>query len=545
VKREIRYYQQDAYNAVMSAKAKGHKRVLITMPGGTGKTFTCANIIKDFGRKCWITHEESLAEQSAIAILTEMEILPEADIIEAVNAHGGLVNLLSKKPFYLGENARIVWENVGMVKADIFDIDKPLVICSAQTLWRRLDKIPKDWFSVIVCDEGDLFGSVSFKAPLDYLTPELIIGATATAFRGDGMLMEDIFEALVYDYPIEQAIKDKYLTEINAIVVRTSANLDEVHSFGGDFNQKELVEKVNTLERNNLIVNKYIEYCSGQQFICFGADVQHVIDLHEAFKEKGIVTTYVVSDKDKMEIGTDRKTIVRDFREGKIMGLVNYNIFSAGFDVRDCGCVILGCPTKSKRKFLQQLYRVTRLKTEKFVNKFGQIGTVLDIVDGTSKHKLINTHELDKGKPIEDRVFVSNANKQLLIEARVAKDKVFVTNYRKEDKVVDLFKLPLIKISDSMRMGEMATEAQLNAIAKWDYDIVNTVYTKRMISEIFGKQEATAKHISFLKWKGYDTSGFVSVAEAAAASKEIKLREEKLERDKNQNNIKNNLPFKF
>lgn len=546
MKREIRYYQQEAYDAVFAAMKRGRKRVLITMPGGTGKTFTCANIIKEFGRKLWITHEESLAEQSAIAILTEMGILPEQVIIDTINHHEGLINLLSKKPFYLGDNARIIHNSVGIIKAELFDIDKPLVVASAQTLYKRLSKIPPDWFDVAVCDEGDLFGSKSFKEPLDTLTPKLIIGATATGFRTDGMLMEDIFEEIVYDYPIEQAIKDGYLTEINAIVVRTSTDLSDVHSLGGDFNQKELVEKVDTLERNNLIVNKYIEYCSGQQFICFGADVQHVINLHEAFKMKGIKTAYVVSDKDKMEIGTDRKSIVRAYKAGEIIGLVNFNIFSAGFDHKDCGCVILGCPTQSKRKFLQQLYRVTRLKTKSFVDKFGQIGTVLDIVDGTSKHKLINTHELDKGKPIEERVFLSKENKQLLLDAKAEREKKYVTTYRKEDKKVDLFKLPEIKISDSLRMGEMATQAQLDQIAKWNYDTTNTVYTKRMISEIFGKQPASTKQIALLKIKGYDVDNkFVSVAEAAAAFKEILNREQKAEQDKKNKQATNNLPFKF
>lgn len=522
MKKELRYYQRDAKNAVLTALKRGRKKQLVIMPGGTGKTVVATSILYEFkGRKAWISHEEALAEQSAITVLNELDLMPQDILIKTINDCGGLVSLLGSNRMSLSDHAKLIHDNVGMVKADIFDINKPLVICSAQTLWRRLDKIPKDWFSVIIVDEGDLFGSRTFKAPIDHFTPQLLVGFTATGYRMDGMPMEDIFEEITYEYTIQQAIKDKYLTELNGIVVKTSTNLDDVHTLGGDFNQKELTEKVNTLERNNLIVNKYIEYCSGQQFICFAADVQHVIDLNEAFKEKGITTAYVVSDKDRMEIGTDRKQIVRDYKAGQLLGLINYNIFSAGFDHRDCGCVILGCPTKSKRKFLQQLFRVTRLKTEAFVKKFGQIGTILDIVDGTSKHSIVNTRELDKGLEIEDRVFVSNKNKQLLIEAREAREKEFQTTFRKEDKKIDLFKIPELKISKSFRMSEDATTAQLAVIKKWGYDIEKEVYTKHQVSEIFGKQPASYRSIQEMKEWGYDVEGkFVSVAEHQLARKE-------------------------
>lgn len=525
MKKELRYYQVDAITAVFKALERGIRKQLIVLPGGTGKTVICTSVLHKFeGRKAWISHEEELAEQSAITVLNELDLMSLKTLEQTINNCGGLVKLLKQKN-YNTEEEKIISENVGMIKADIFDIDKPIVICSAQTLWRRLDRLPPDWFSVIIADEGDLFGSKSFKMPLDYLTPKLLLSCTATPFRMDNMLMEDIFEEIVYEYPIQQAIKDGYLTELNGIVVKTNTNLDDVHTLGGDFNQKELTEKVNTLERNNLIVNKYIEYCSGQQFICFAVDVQHVIDLNEAFLEKGIKTAYVVSDKERMIVGTNRKQIVKEYREGEIIGLINHNIFSAGFDHKDCGCVILACPTKSKRKFLQQLFRVTRLKTEAFVKCFGQIGTILDIVDGTSKHSIINTRELDKGLEIEDRIFLSKADREKLLAAR--REREFTANRLDEDKKIQLIPIPELKISKSLKMSEPASTAQLEILKKWNYDIVNQVYTKRMVAEIFGKQPAHFMAIKKLADAGYDTNQFISIAECQLAEKEIENRKNK------------------
>lgn len=524
--KEIRYYQAEAKEAVFTALKRGVIKQLVVMPGGTGKTVTACNIIKEFGRKLWISHEESLAEQSALVLLDEFDIIDIHLSSAILKNYGGIVELfrLHKSGEKLTSEAYTIINNIGIVKADLFDIDKPIVIASAQTLHKRLDLISQDHFEVIVTDEGDLFGSRTFKEPLDYLKPKLLLGITATDYRMDGVLMEDIFEEKVYEYTIQQAIKDQYLTELNGIVIQTTTTLDDIGTSEGDFNQKQLTEKINTLQRNNLIVNKYLEYCAGQQFICFGVDVQHVIDLHEAFQQKGINTAYVVSDKNRMQIGSDRKTIVSKYREGQILGLINFNIFSAGFDHPDCGCVILGCPTKSKRKFLQQLFRVTRRKSDEFVKRFGQIGTILDIVDGTSRHKLVNTRELDSGLEIEDRVFTSSVNKAKLKQARIERERSFETTLRKEDKKVDLLSIPVVKLNFSPRMQEAATEAQLKAIAGWGFSTEDVFYTKGQINEIFMQQSASDKQIAYLRHKGYDTSGFISKAQAAKAFDEIKNR---------------------
>lgn len=519
----LRYYQIEAKEAVLQALKRKVRKLLLLMPGGTGKTKTAVNIINDMGRKLWIVHEESLGEQGAIALLDELELMPYQVLVSTINTEGGLIKLLEnhKSHHFVSENVDLIAKNVGIIKADLFDINKPIVVASAQTLWMRLQKIPKDWFKVIVADECDLFFSRTFKMPLEYFEYDLLLGLTATNFRSDGVEMTDIFDETVYEYTLEQAIKDKYLTELNAIVIRTTTNLDDLNTAAGDFKLKELTEKVNTPQRNNLIVRKYMEYCTGQQFICFGADVDHVIDLYEAFEREGIKSAYVVSDKNRMVIGTDRKQIVRDYKKGSIIGLVNYNIFSAGFDAPDTGCVILACPTKSKRKFLQQLYRVTRLKSEGFVKKFGQIGTILDIVDGTSKHKIVNTFELDKGKLIEQRLFLSTVTKQILLDAKEKREREITSVVRKEDKKVKLVNLPDPLV---VNWKGDATEGQL----KWlkgigGYDTENFTFTKKQAHEIIESQPARKKELEWLESKGYDTNGAtIGNYNAAYFQKELK-----------------------
>lgn len=513
--KEIRYYQHDCKKAVLGALARGIKAQLVTMPGGTGKTFTAVNIIKDMGRRLWITHEESLMEQSAIALLIELDLMPEAELRQTIEDHDGLIKLLNNPKT---EYAQVISDSIGIIKADLFSIDKPIVMASAQTLHNRLSLIPENHFDVIVVDEADLFFSKTFIAPIRYFKYKLLLGLTATPFRADGVMMDDIFEEVVFDYPIQQAIKDGYLCEINGIVIKTSTNLDSIHTLGGDFNQKELTETVNNPVRNNQIVNKYIEYCSGQQFICFTVDVQHAMDMTEAFNEKGVKTEFVVADK---SLTLDRKGTILNFRKGDIVGLCNVGILVAGFDHPNTGCVILARPTKSKRLFLQQLFRVTRLKDSDFVAKFGQIGTVLDVVDGTSKHKLINTHELDKGLPIEERLFLSSENRAKLIAAREERKRVREMVNVKEEKKVVLFQLPPIKARD---FGDASRKPASDGALLWlranGYDTTNRTYTDHQFKTILFASRASDQDIQFLKDNGYDVSGYVSFGQVQA----IKLK---------------------
>lgn len=475
----LRPYQIEAIQAIRAGLEKGETKQLLVLPTGAGKTFTAIQAIKDLGRILWISHTEELIQQSLEALLKEFEC-----------------------------------QDYGIIKAEKFDIDKPVVMASAQTLHRRLDRIPTDWFDVIVCDEADLFGSKTFFKAIEYFTPKLRLGLTATPFRNDNMLMGDIFDTIIYEYPIERAISDGFLCELDAIKIQTSTSLDKVKTVAGELNQGDLEEVVNTLERNNLIVNKYLQYAKGRPFIAFCVDVKHAMDLCETFNEKGVKCNFVVGDK---ELTTNRKGVIEEFKNGDVLGITNCMILTAGFDFPNTGCLIAACPTKSKRKFLQQVGRGARLKDESFVSKFGQNCIILDIVDVTSKHRLVNTWELDRAKPPKERIFLTQEKKEILERAREAK---FNAQQNVDERVI-LISLPKVKISKSIRMQEPATEKQLGIVKQLGYDIENTHYTKKHCSEIIGMLPVGKAKLAALKANNYDISNGVTLAEYGMAKQEL------------------------
>lgn len=484
--KKLRPYQIASIDAINSALKRGVKNMALVLPTGAGKTFTAVQAIKDMGTILWCAHTEELISQSANVLSAEMGC------------------------------------TVGLIKADVFDIDHKVVMCSPQTLHRRLERLSPDSFDVIVADECDLFGAASFSKSLNYFTPKLRLGLTATFMRNDNLSLDDIFDEIVYEYSIQDAVRDNYLTKPIAIKVKTSANLDDVHTLAGDFNQKELAVKVNTPERNFIIVNKYIEYGQGRQFVAFCTDVAHTIDLCEAFKEKGIDCNYVVGDK---ELTTDRKGVIAGFKNGEILGLTNCNILVAGFDHPDVGCMIMAAPTKSKRRFIQQFGRGMRLKTDKFVAKFAQNVIILDVVDATTRHKLINCDAIDAELDLEDKLFMSDIDRQKIRDAIAKREQMMQVQNREQDEIFELFPIP--KIPRFQRSNEPATEMQLKSIERFGHDITNNTFTKAQVQDIFMSQMASKQDVDNLTGAGYNTSRGITMIESKLCYLDLIERDKK------------------
>lgn len=514
--KELRPYQIQAKDAVYNAMKRNVTEVMVVMATGTGKTKCATSIIKPLGRVLWLTHRAELINQSAIALLSE-ECGIDKNLLESeIDKCGGIVQVLktdTKNPTLLE-----VKNNIGLIKEDLLDTDKRITVASVQTIYKRLHLLDKNLFDVIVIDECHHASSMSWIASIRHFSCKLRLGLTATPFRAvDGLQLGDVFSEIVFEYTIAQGVSDGYLCKPDAIQVKTSADLDSVHTIAGDFNQKELTEQVNTPVRNNSIVNKYIEYATGRKFIAFCLDVEHVIDLHQCFNDKGVKTNFVVGDK---KLSADRIKVVNDFKnDDQVLGLVNCEIATEGFDFPNIGCVILARPTKSKTIYLQSLGRGLRLKDEGFVSMFGQNCIILDIVDNTSKHRLVNTITLDKELPVEEKLFMSDEHKEMILEVQ-RKRSMSVKNKDKDIKV-DLLQLPKIKLSNSIKMQEPASEGQLKWISREGYDIANINYTKKHCAQIIGALPAARWKLEILKEHKYDLSQGATNSEYEAVKKEL------------------------
>lgn len=525
--KQERYYQTDAINAVgRNLLEKNISKQMLVLATGTGKTFLASKIAKKkvFRRILWLTHTEELIQQSALALAKEFfdgedKII---DFMNSINEYGGIIELYNHLDkigpggidMYLQEAVKLK-EMIGIVKQKRFDIDSKIVVASIQTMHRRLDRIDPNHFDLVICDEAHLFGASTFVKCLDHFQPKLRLGLTATPKRSDNFGLGNIFDEIAYEYPILKGIEDKYLCEIDAIKVQTELNLDDVRTTAGELNQKDL-RVIDCTPRNNLIVDKYLEYAEGRQTIIFCVDVEHVQNLCKTFNNRGIKADFVVGDK---TICPDRKERIERYKRGEVQVLCNVFVLVAGFDHPDTSCIIMACPTKSETKFIQSLGRGTRLKSKEFQDKFGRNDMILlDILDNTSRHHLVNSYTLDKGKKAKDRVFMIAKAKEALIEKE---KREFQGTLKKKDERVDLKPIPKIKVKKAAWMNEPATAKQVDWLKKAGFDIEETTFTKGIAAEYIGNLPATHNQIVALKKWRYNVPDNLTRAQAQACFAEI------------------------
>lgn len=348
----LRPYQSQTLDALRQHFAAGNRAGLVNWPTGTGKTVLAAEICRTARRPVlFIAHRGELLEQTEDKIRA---FVPDADI--------------------------------GFVKAGRDEHDRQYVLASVQTLARpaRLARIAPDRFGVVFLDECHHAAAASYRRVLDHFTG-VVIGLSGTPYRLDGRGLDDIFGAKpVYTYEIETAVKDGYLVPPRGWLIQTDADLDAVHTVAGDLNVGELAGVMNTIASNRVTVESWHEHASDCRTIVFAVDVQHAIDLADAFTASGIAADYVHG---KMN-DTERRERLERFRAGDIQVLANCMILTEGFDESAVGCVIMARPTKSKSLYIQCVGRGLRPADGK------KDCIILDIVGVTKRHSLRGVGDL-------------------------------------------------------------------------------------------------------------------------------------------------------
>ena len=369
----LRPYQQAALDKSYERLQAGCNRQLIVMATGLGKAVLFAALRQNHGfkkRVMVLVHREELAKQAA-------------DKIHKWNP--GLMC------------------GTEMASRYAAPMDT-MVVASVPTLGRRGSKRigffnPED-FDCIVSDEAHHVVSPQWKRVLDHFnlmqpndSPTLSLGLTATPNRADGTGLRECFDEIIYDKGIDAGIRDGYLVDLRCWRVETTTGLDQVHTVAGDFNQGELADAVNTPKRNATIVKAWSKHAWDKRTLVFTVDVQHALDMAEAFKALGVPAAAVWGED------PERADKLKRMRNGELTVLCNCAVLTEGYDDPGIECIVLAKPTKSALLLTQMIGRGTRLPDGYGnISEVGpenkQVCCILDVADVTGKHQLCSVPSL-------------------------------------------------------------------------------------------------------------------------------------------------------
>ena len=358
----LKGYQQEAVIAVEDCFREG-LTPLVDMATGTGKTIVFSSIMKrnylrDGGNSLAIAHRDELVSQAMSKIYRQTEILPERE-------QGN----------------------------DVAKRRSPFVVGSVQTLQnKRLSSWPKDYFNLVVIDEGHHSVAKTYKNVINHFESKLI-GVSATWDRYDKQAFTDIYDKVAYSYPLYKAIIEKNLAPIVGEAVKDfDIDLDGLKVVRGDYNENELGD----LLKNYFspIAHNIKLRSHGLKTLVFMPNVESARLMAAELAGKDMRAKYVHGGNTKQE----RKRILYDFHAGNITHLCSCDLLIEGFDEPGVEALVILRPTPSRSLFSQIVGRGTRLHPGKENVK------LIEFTFNSTKLSLASTFDLFAAAGYEEKV---------------------------------------------------------------------------------------------------------------------------------------------
>lgn len=383
---QLRYYQEIAVKNTLEALANGKDRILLTLATGTGKTAIAFQIAWKLFQTRWNLKKDGL-RQPRILFLADRNLLAD----QAYNSFSAFDEdaLRRIKPSEIKKNGYVPTN--GSIFFTIF-----------QTFMSGVDKegkskpyfgqYPKDFFDFIVIDEchrGGANDEGNWRDILEYFSPAVQLGLTATPKRKDNVDTYKYFGEPVYTYSLKEGINDGFLTPFK--VKRIKTTLDDYIYVGDDRIIEGDIEEGKVYKEPDF--NKIIEIkareakrvkifmddaCQNEKAIIFCATQDHaaaVRELVNQYKNSKNPNYCVRVTANDGEIG---EQFLREFQDNERTIptiLTTSQKLSTGVDARNIRNIILMRPINSMIEFKQIVGRGTRLFDGKY------FFTIYDFVD--------------------------------------------------------------------------------------------------------------------------------------------------------------------
>jgi len=387
-----RFYQEIAVDKTMDAIAEKQNRILLTLATGTGKTFLAFQISWKLFNTRWNLQFDG-KRRPRILFLADRNILAD----QAFNAFSAFPEdaLVRIKPSEIRKKGRVPTN--GSIFFTIF-----------QTFMSGTDKegnpvpyfgeYPKDYFDLIFIDEchrGGANDESNWRSIMEYFSPAVQIGLTATPKRKENSDTYKYFGNPIFVYSLKDGIEDGYLTPFKVKKVNTSLDeytyepddkvvegeIEEGKTYTeADFNR--IIEiKQREAKRVKVFMDlidqkeKTLVFCATQDH---AAAVRDLINQYKQSKEPNYCVRVTANDG---ELGEKYLREFQDNEKSVPTILTTSQKLSTGVDARNIRNIVLLRPVNNIIEFKQIVGRGTRL----FDNK--NFFTIYDFVNASERFK--------------------------------------------------------------------------------------------------------------------------------------------------------------
>lgn len=228
-----RYYQHNAVEAVLEAIANNQQRILLTLATGTGKTFIAFQLAWKLFYSRWnLSRELDQSKQRRPRVLFLADRNGLAD--QAYNAFSAFAEdaLVRIAPDEISKKGRV--PKNGNIFFTIFQTFMSGSDAEGNPA-PNFGEYPPDFFDFIIIDEchrGGANDEGNWRGILEYFSPAVQLGLTATPKRKDNVDTYAYFGDPVYVYSLKEGINDGFLTPFKVKQIATT--MDEYIYTPGD-----------------------------------------------------------------------------------------------------------------------------------------------------------------------------------------------------------------------------------------------------------------------------------------------------------------------
>ncbi|MBR2284590.1 MAG: DEAD/DEAH box helicase [Ruminococcus sp.] len=341
---QLRQYQTELVTRVSDSWRHGRKAPCIVLPCGGGKSVIVAEMAK----------RTTLRKRQVLFIVHRKELCEQIE-------------------------RTFRWWGVDM---------RCCTVMMVQTACRRLEKLPPP--TLIITDENHHSKASSYTKIYEHFPQAYRVGVTATPVRLDGSGLADVNDELIVGVSAKWLIENHCLAPYDYYAPNV-ADMTGVRIKRGEFDAKSAENIMLEKKVFGDVIGYYRRFANGVQAVCYCTTVRHSQRMAEEFSAAGIEAAHIDGSTPK----TERERIIGEFRRGAIDILCNVDLISEGFDVPDCGCVIMLRPTQSLTLYIQQAMRCMRYRP-------GKRAVILDHVGNYARH----------GMPDDDREWTLEGKKK-------------------------------------------------------------------------------------------------------------------------------------